>query len=299
MNFNQLRSFLTLAERGSVTATGKHLNLTQSGISRQISTLEDEVGFALFDRVRGRLIINRQGKAFLRHVRQTVDLVDYLPRAARAIGEGVFGRVSVVATSSIIHGLLPPTIAQYTDRRPGLPPRAIMRSFREIGDLEPEDNFDLVLAPMPIPLGQFSLVETIEFELRLAGPATLMPASGGPLDLEILDGMPFVSLDPFATYQESIETALHETGVDVGYVCETSSVVTAAQLVRLGVGCAFLDPFIAASVRGPEVRVSKIRQKLTHAYGVYAPSLESLGREAEEFLNTVRDQSTLIDNAPE
>ena len=69
-------------------------------------------------------------------------------------------------------------------------------------------------------------------------------------------------------------------------------------MVRLGVGCAFLDPFIAASVRGPEVRVSKVRQKLTHAYGVYAPSTESLSREVEEFLNTLRDQSALIDNAP-
>jgi len=288
MHIKQLKSFLAVSESGSVSATAEHLHMTQSGVSRQIATLEDELGFALFDRVRGRLNLNRRGVAFRRHVRQTVDSIDHLPRAARAIADGVFNRVNVVATSSIIHGLLPPAIAQYVNKWPGLPPRVIMRSLREISDLGPEEDFDLVLAPMPIPLPRFRLVETIAFDLQLAGPADCLPAGGDPIDLGMLEGLSFISLDPFATYQESIETVLAEAGVDVRYVCETSSVVTAAQLVRLGVGCAFLDPFISGAVRGPGINVTRIRQNLSHAYGVYAPPNGPPSQESMEFLDTVR-----------
>ncbi len=289
MHIKQLRSFLTVAENGSVTATAEQLHMTQSGVSRQVATLEDELGFRLFDRIRGRLILNRRGLAFRRHVRQTIDSVDHLPRAARAIADGVFDQVNVVATSSIIHGLLPPAIARYVVKWPGLPPRVIMRSLREISDLGPEEDFDLVLAPMPIPLPRFRLIETIAFELQLAGPSESLPPGDGPIDLGMLEGLAFVSLDPFATYQDSIETVLAESGVDVSYVCETSSVVTAAQLVRLGVGCAFLDPFISGSVRGPGISVLPVSQKLTHAYGIYAPSNGSPSQESMQLLETVRD----------
>ena len=289
MHIKQLRSFLTVADSGSVTATAEQLHMTQSGVSRQIATLEDELGFSLFDRLRGRLVLNRRGLAFRRHVRQTMDSVDHLPRAARAIANGVFNRVNVVATSSIIHGLLPPAIAQYVAQWPGLPPRVIMRSLREISDSAPEEDFDLVLAPMPIPLPRFRLIEKIDFELYLAGPVGSLPEDDAPIDLGSLEGLPFISLDPFATYQEGIETMLAETGVEVTYVCETSSVVTAAQLVRSGVGCAFLDPFISSLVRGPGIRVVSVRQKLMHAYGIYAPSSGPLSHEATQFLELVLD----------
>ena len=112
MQIKQLRSFLAVADTGSVTATAEQTHMTQSGISR-------------------------------RHVRKSVDSIDHLPRAARAIADGVFNRVSVVATSSIIHGLLPPAITKYVAQCPGLPPRVIMKSFRELSELSPEEDFDL------------------------------------------------------------------------------------------------------------------------------------------------------------
>ena len=289
MHIKQLRSFLTVADSGSVTATAEQLHMTQSGVSRQIATLEDELGFLLFDRLRGRLVLNRRGLTFRRHVRQTMDSVDHLPHVARAIADGVFNRVNVVATSSIIHGLLPPAIAHYVAQWPGLPPRVIMRSLREISDSAPEEDFDLVLAPMPIPLPRFRLVEKIDFELYLAGPVSSLSVDDAPIGLESLEGLPFISLDPFATYQRVLKQCWPKPASRSLNECETSSVVTAAQLVQSRVGCAFLDPFISNLVRGPGIRVVSVRQKLMHAYGIYAPSNGPLSHEATQFLGSVLD----------
>lgn len=293
-NLNALKSFIAVADCGSVTEAAGRMVVTQSGVSRQIAALEADLGFRLFDRVRGRLTINRRGIAFLREARRAVGAIEHLPRSARAIASGAYDRVRIAATSSIAFGLLPLVLARYLAERPGLPPSVSMRSLPEIAELEAQDQFDLVFAPLPVRLQRFEMVDMLRFELRLAGPAALIAGtgdeaggeSGGETDIALrdLDGVPFVSLDPFASYQESIERAFAGTGAAVSYVCETSSQLTASRLVELGVGCAFLDPFVAAAVAGPGIAIRRPVPGIALAYGVFAPPSMVMSAEAKAFL---------------
>ena len=50
MDWDKLRIFHAVAEAGSFTRAGETLNLSQSAVSRQVSTLEEEVGIDLFHR---------------------------------------------------------------------------------------------------------------------------------------------------------------------------------------------------------------------------------------------------------
>lgn len=62
MDWDKLRIFHTVALMGSFTHAGEKLNLSQSAVSRQISTLEDSVGVALFHRHARGLILTEQGE---------------------------------------------------------------------------------------------------------------------------------------------------------------------------------------------------------------------------------------------
>ena len=151
-----------------------------------------------------------------------------------------------------------------------------MRSLAEILNLESGDAFDLVIAPLPMRPLAFELAAEYPFTLALAVPRTLLPQGEEPVDgvwpsLERLAGLPFISLDPFASYQESTEAALARVGVQVSYVAETTSVVTAALMARAGIGCAFLDPFIAAAFTGPEIAIGHTTPAMPHAYGAHVP----------------------------
>ena len=288
MNLRGLKAFLAVADSGSVTEAAGRLALTQSGVSRQIAALESELGFSLFDRLRGRLVLNRKGEVFLRQVRRTVEAVDHLPRAARAIASGAIDRVVMAATSGIVHGLLPPAVARYVAARPGLAPNVVMRSLQELNDLGPESRYDLVLAPLPFRPPHFELVESIAFDLRLVLPRGLLPGLGEVVALERLGDLPFISLDPFASYQESVERNLEAAGVAVQFVCETSSTLTAARLVELGTGCAFLDPFVARSLTSGSVVTCRADPAFGHSYGVFAPHSLPLSDEAGQALDFLR-----------
>ena len=78
MDWDKLRIFHAVAEAGSFTHAGEKLNLSQSAVSRQISTLEESLGVPLFHRHARGLILTEQG--------------EMLQRAAKDI----FGRLSMI-----------------------------------------------------------------------------------------------------------------------------------------------------------------------------------------------------------
>jgi len=61
-DWDKLRIFHAVAKAGSLTEAGKTLNLSQSTVSRQISTLEDSLGIALFRRHARGLVLSEQGE---------------------------------------------------------------------------------------------------------------------------------------------------------------------------------------------------------------------------------------------
>ncbi len=62
MDWDKLRIFYAVAEAGSFTHAGETLNLSQSAVSRQISTLEESIGLSLFHRHARGLILTEEGE---------------------------------------------------------------------------------------------------------------------------------------------------------------------------------------------------------------------------------------------
>lgn len=66
MDWDRLRVFHAVAQAGSFTHAGEALGLSQSAVSRQISTFEDSIGVALFTRHARGLILTEQGELLAR-----------------------------------------------------------------------------------------------------------------------------------------------------------------------------------------------------------------------------------------
>ena len=62
MDWDKLRIFHAVAEAGSFTAAGDSLNLNQSSVSRQISSLEESLDVVLFHRHPRGLVLTEQGE---------------------------------------------------------------------------------------------------------------------------------------------------------------------------------------------------------------------------------------------
>jgi len=69
MDVKRLRTFVTVADLGTVSKAALGLRVSQSALSRQIADLEDECGFKLFDRIGRRLFLTSRGEQLLEDCR--------------------------------------------------------------------------------------------------------------------------------------------------------------------------------------------------------------------------------------
>lgn len=69
LNWDKLRIFHAVAEAGSFTHAMEKLHISQSAISRQISTLEESLGVAVFHRHARGLLLTEQGELLLETTR--------------------------------------------------------------------------------------------------------------------------------------------------------------------------------------------------------------------------------------
>ena len=76
LDLTALRSFMTVADEGKVTAAAARLNLTQSAVSMQLKRLEESLNQALFDRTGRGIALTADGQLLLGYARRMIALND-------------------------------------------------------------------------------------------------------------------------------------------------------------------------------------------------------------------------------
>jgi molybdate transport repressor ModE-like protein len=104
LSTTSLRVLREVAERGSFSAAAVELGYTQSGISRQVAVLEQEVGHRLFERRTGGVRLTSAGQALLRHA---AVVLDELEAARRELAGESTDRVEVRLGAIISAGAAP------------------------------------------------------------------------------------------------------------------------------------------------------------------------------------------------
>jgi DNA-binding transcriptional LysR family regulator len=141
-----LRGFEAAARRLSFTEAAAELNLTQSSISRQIATLERQVGKALFVRKTRALLLTPAGAQLQQAVQQALAGIDRSVDALR--GTGSAQRVTLSTYASFASLWLVPRLALFQRLHPGIEIR--LDASDRVVDLQAED-VDLAIRWVPTP----------------------------------------------------------------------------------------------------------------------------------------------------
>jgi DNA-binding transcriptional LysR family regulator len=118
METQLLEVFRTVARYESVTGTAHALGYTQSAVSRQIATLEAEVGARLFDRVARGVLLTEEGRALLPHADAVLERLDAARRdldGLRVLGRG---RLRVGAFPTAVAALVPESLGSFRSAYP-------------------------------------------------------------------------------------------------------------------------------------------------------------------------------------
>ena len=118
MDLRRLRTFVTVAELGSVSKAALRLRVAQPALSRQIIDLEKELDLRLFDRVGRRLVLTREGEQLVENCRGVLGNVALLVEQAHLLRGGDAGLLKVAASPQVIESVLPTFLRRYASHFP-------------------------------------------------------------------------------------------------------------------------------------------------------------------------------------
>jgi DNA-binding transcriptional LysR family regulator len=196
ITMTQLRSFLAVAETGSVTAAADELFVTQPSVSAAVSALSKELGVELTERLGRSVELSAAGKAFAPFAAHVIGLLDQGGRAAREAAGASARELRIAAVTTAAEHIVPQLVQEYSIRRPELTLTLDVgnraRVFREVAG----HRADVAIGGRPPPDGRLS------GEPFLDNPILLITAPGDPLarrrsvPVEELGGRPWLLREP-------------------------------------------------------------------------------------------------------
>ncbi|MFJ5881156.1 LysR family transcriptional regulator [Kitasatospora cineracea] len=145
MDMAWLEVFGTAARLGSFTAAGEQLGWTQSAVSRQIATLEGELGVVLFDRLPRGVRLTEYGRTLLPHAEALLDRLDGTRRDLAALTGLTAGRLRLGAFDSANAALVPAALAAFRAVHPAVAPTLTEGLSGDLLDLLADGSIDLAV----------------------------------------------------------------------------------------------------------------------------------------------------------
>jgi DNA-binding transcriptional LysR family regulator len=118
MTISKYEAFHAVVELGSLTKAAEILNLTQSGVSHAIASLETELGFSLLSRDRAGVTLTSNGEMILQYVRETLQCNERLRQKVAEIKGLEIGTVRIGTFTSVSSQWLPGIIKEFKNQHP-------------------------------------------------------------------------------------------------------------------------------------------------------------------------------------
>lgn len=273
MRLRQIEVFRAVMMTGSASAAARWLNVSQPVVSRVIQHAEAQLGFALFERIGGRLSPTPEAGALFAQVKRAWGEIERVEAMAANLRRGASGLLRVAATPSLATHLLPVALQSLRSAHPDVVYDLWAVHTRQIEDALVAYEVDAGLAIDPVAQVTVSLSPVAAGEVVLVAPR---PWSEGVLRLgqrDWLDGRPYVALAEETPLGQRLAQAMEAAGWEPPVALQVQTYALAATLVTQGLGFAFVDSFTAAGLDPARV----VRLPLAPAIGCQLQLMRAAG----------------------
>jgi DNA-binding transcriptional LysR family regulator len=257
--FQQMTTFVRIADAGNISRAARSLQLSVPMVSRHLRWLEDELGAPLMRRTTRRVDLTEAGQEFLPRARAILAGVEEAKATLRP-GTGIVGRVVLSVPTSFglarIAGLIPALL----DRHPRL--RVELRFEDRTVDLI-EDGVDVAIRAGRLPPDSpFIVARQLACFARVVCASPKLLAACGRIDaVAKLAELPCVVHGPPPTVWE-FQTPEGPETVAVDGRLRTNNLLAVRDAVVAGAGIAWLPSWLAA----PDLRARRLKPVLPQAH---------------------------------
>ena len=258
MQTRQLELFIAVSETLNFTAAARRYYITQAAVSQQIKSLEDELGFLLFERSNRRVALTVSGRAFLEDAKAIVQRTRDAVRRAKEAGAGTEMALRVGFIKGFEKTRLGEVLYEFHIQYPNVHLSLDRENVSELYDGLIQKRYDAVLNLLyseQAPAGEISYEIIRKYPLLAVLPLYHPLAHRASIERAELKGYPLVDIKHDDRYAE-LET-IRRVFLDSGFLPEVSftstDIETSLIAVAAGLGYALLPAYITEHIPGSNV----------------------------------------------
>ena len=259
MDLRHVRTFVTVAEVGTVSRAAERLHVAQPALSRQIANLEGEFGLKLFDRVGRRLVLTSEGEQLLNDCRGLLNYARAVGEQAQVLRRGDVGVLRVSASPHLIEGIFPDFLRQYAVRYPNVQVRLVDAAGPQLFDMLERGEIHLAQSAVRAitpdeqrfashPLAPMQMLAAFHPKLRLG--------ADGAVEIGRLAPYPLLQPTPDFIMRRSFDAACRLAGFTPNNVLECRAPHGLLAMAEAGHGVAIIPS--ALRIHGYRVRVMRV-----------------------------------------
>lgn len=266
MNLEQLQGFALVAELGHFTRAAEQLHLAQPSLSRQIASLERDLGIELFHRVRGNIALTAAGERLLPIARRMLADADAARDEMAELAGLRRGRIRLGATPTLCTSLVAEVLAGYRARYPGIDIEILERGSRSLISALVEGALDLALIVTSVSPERARAVlerepilsERLVIVSSAEQPDPFIKGSGSAPEAVTLAQLAEVAQVAFPENYDlrvAMDAAFGAAGITPAIAVEGAEMDAALSFAERGIGVAVVPAMVA--VKRPALRTTQ------------------------------------------
>ena len=255
LTHRQLGLFRAIMLHGNLSRAAEASASSQPTLSRELARLEYLLGFALFDRVRGRLRPTSRALALMQEVERSFVGLEQISARAQELRTLTTGRLRLACLPALAHALVPLALVHLQQNHPEVSVSIVPLEAPWLEQALSEQRFDVGLsetteAPTGVELR--ALLKVNEVAVLPTGHRLCKRTMLSPQDFA---QEPFIGLAESDPYRHAIDSVFRDAGVERITRFETASAVAVCAMVQRGLGLAIVNPLTASAMAGPQLVV--------------------------------------------
>lgn len=240
MDLKQLRSFLAVADHGSLSRAADALHIAQPALGRQIRMLEDDLGVTLFDRHGRGMAVTATGRLLVARAQTILRIVDDARAEISSEPSAVTGAVTLGVPPTVGEVLAGRLVERFLKRYPAVTVRIVPAFSGYLYDLLRRGEVDLAVMYQTPEARQIESQPLIDESLWLVGATDKMAGLPRHVPFSQLAGKPLILPGPRQGLRLLLERQALKADIALNVVVEADALQTLKDLVGRGIGLTVL-----------------------------------------------------------
>lgn len=290
MRLRHIEIFHAIYTTGSITNAAKILHVSQPSVSKVLAHAEMQLGFDLFQRVKGRLIPTDEAEMLFDEVDKIYQQMRSIKNTAENIKKSEYGQINIGGSPALGFDVIPSAIAKYHQKHhqvnfnvQTVHNDAVMQAL-----LEHKCDLAILFAPNLMPgITSMTLAQS---ELVIVYPKSSFPDCPEQLSLSQLSDFEYIDISDSGPLGDLLWSRMMKDNIKLETLIKVQTYFIAARLVAKGAGICVVDRFTAEGNLSDNIAIASFDPPLNFSVDVLYLENRNLSKVTEEFLPYLKDE---------